>query len=162
MNTADKIIDIDSGSCRDINFPDSNSLKAISLIKYINGSNVLLKATNSEGATLSAKDILESLKSSEKQSIHTIWESKNLISNLQIFFSWRERTKISIEITFFPKDINIKLYSLNNFNDWLKPILISLDTNIFYVRYENASWEYGDTSKDSGVIYTNNEHKING
>jgi hypothetical protein len=69
---------------------------------------------------------------------------------------------VFVELTFFPQDVDKKAYSLKEFLKWLKPFLVSLNTSTYFVRYENASWKYGDTSEDSGVIFTNAQYAING
>jgi len=161
MEIEEQIIDID-GSCRDINFPDVSSSEAVSLFEYINNKYKLLKATDTEGEEVSSQEAIELLNSSSSQNIISIWECTGILSQIQLFYSWQNKSKIFIELTIFPQDFNSEVYSLKEFKIWLKPILIALNTNIFYVRYENASWKYGDTSQDSGVIFTNKECKFNG
>ena len=161
MRIESQIVDID-GSCRDVNFPDSAMGKAIDLINYIESFSTLRSASNAEGGELTTKEIKSLISSSATQTISSGWECHGLISQIQIFLNWVEIDEIFIELTFFPNDVNEKAYSLEAFKAWLKPFLVALNTDTYFVRYENVSWKYGDTSKDSGVIFTNKECELNG
>ncbi len=161
MEIEDQVIEKD-GSCRDVNFPDVNSSQAIALLNHVQSFCVLNSATDSEGKELEIEQIIERLSSSATETIVSYWGCQELISQIQLFFSWENNSKIFIELTFFPQDIDKKAYSLENFMEWLKPFLVALNTKKYYVRYENASWTFGDTRKTSGVIFTNSQYAING
>jgi len=137
-------------------------MEAISLFDYINNNYKLLKATNTEGEEISSHEAINLLNSSSTDNIISIWQCTGILSQIQLLYSWKNNSKIFIELIIFPQDFNKEAYSLKEFKIWLKPILITLNTSIFYVRYENASWKYGDINQDSGVIFTNNECNING
>ena len=153
-NVESQIID-DDGSCRDINFPDVTSPKAIALLELIKSFCTLDDASNNTGDKLDVSQLENSIASLPSDSITSRWSSSRLIKHLQLFFSWDNADKVFIEITFFPNDVDRQSFSLVAFQDWLGPILKSLDTTEYYVRYENASWKYGDTGKYSGVIISN-------
>jgi len=161
MNIEENIADID-GSCRDINFPDVEKIKIESLLKYLESKFVLERATNSEGTELSIEELHSTLNNSDKQTIINHWKSDGLIKHFQFMFFWEENSKVFLELTFFPDELDGKLYNLYSFLYWLKPILVTLGIKEYYVRYENASWQYGDVSDGSGVIFTNIQHAING
>lgn len=161
MDIEEQIIDID-GSCRDINFPNVSASDAISLLKHVNDKYNLIKATETEGEEISSQEAIEFISSSPSGNIISIWKCTGMLSQMQLFYSWKNKSKIFIELTIFPQDFNKAEYSLKNFEIWLKSILVALNISTFYVRYENASWKYGDTSRYSGVIFTNKECKING
>ena len=160
MEIEKQIIDID-GSCRDINFPDVGRSEVISLLNQLNTSCGLKYGNDSEGNEISAKEITERVSLSDKGTIFSYWVCQGLVSQVQLFLSWTNDSKISVEITFFPQDVDTKTYTLENFLQWLKPFLVSLNTTTYFVRYENASWKYGDTSETSGVIITNSQYAIN-
>ncbi len=143
-------------------FPDVNESQAIALLAYVQASCKLSGASDSEGNELAITEISDRLSSSDSETIVSGWVCHGLISQIQLFFSWHNTSKIFIELTFFPQDVDNKLYSLESFNDWLKPLLLALNTSIYYVRYENVSWEFGDTREGSGVIFTNSQYAING
>lgn len=161
MDAEAQLIDVD-GSCRDVNFPDVNSADAIALIKSVQRFCALRDASDSEGKELSPSDIFERLSASGSQTIVSYWMCQGLISQIQLFFSWQESSKIFVELTFFPQDVDRGAYSLRSFLDWLRPFLVALNESAYYVRYENVSWEFGDTSDTSGVIFTNAQCPING
>jgi len=162
MEIEEQIIDID-GSCRDINFPKVDRFNAIALINWIDSFSTLEKATDSQGHELSVEDIKKhfSLSSHDGETIISYWRSDGLISRLQLFFIWQKRSEIFIELTFFPEDIDKKIFNIKEFLKWLKPILLALNTNEYYVRYQNISWKYGDTSESSGVIFSNWQGRVN-
>ena len=161
MEIEEQIIDID-GSCRDINFPDVGRSEAISLLKHMKSSCELRGGNDSEGNEISAEEIIERISLSDTENIFSYWLCEGLVSQVQIFISWVNGSKIFVEVTFFPQDIDTKTYSLKCFLGWLKPILVSLNASTYFVRYENASWSYGDTTEESGVIFTNSQYAING
>ena len=69
---------------------------------------------------------------------------------------------IITEVTFFPNDISKKDFKLDIFLNWLRPILFALETNEYFVGYDNASWKYGDTGNHSGVIFSNHQYDVFG
>ena len=160
MDIEEQVIDID-GSCRDVNFPDVERAEVITFLDYINELSALDNAYDSEGNELTISKLKETISSSKSETIFSYWHCKGLISQIQIFFSWKNNSKIFIEITFFPQDIDSTLYSLEKFKSWLKPILLALNVRIYFVRYENASWKFGDMSETSGVIFSYKQYDIN-
>ena len=154
MEIAEQIIDID-GSCRDVNFPDVSQSQAYAVVSHFQSICALKTATDSEGNDLNAQQMEERLSLSSSETIVSHWISKGLISQVQLFLSWESNSKIFIEITFFPNDVERDHFNLHLFFEWLAPILDALETNEYYVRYENASWKYGDISQHSGVIISN-------
>jgi hypothetical protein len=161
MEIEEQIIDED-GSCRDVNFPEVNKNEAVALLKHMAGFCVLYSATDSEGNQLAVEDIARHLSSTATGTIASYWQSQGLISQLQIFLAWKDWSDIFVELTFFPQDVDRQNYSLESFLAWLRPILVALKTDTYYVRYENASWKYGDTSEFSGVIISNARYATNG
>lgn len=161
MEIEEQVIDVD-GSCRDVNFPDVGRSEAITLLNQAQTNCELKSATDSEGDEISVDEMIERLSSSEAETIVSYWTCQGLISQVQLFFFWNKDSNVFIELTFFPQDVDKKEYSLKEFLKWLKPFLVSLKTSAYFVRYENASWKYGDTSETSGVIFTNLHYAING
>ena len=161
MKIEDQVIDID-GSCRDINFPDVGRSEAISLLNHMKTTCELKNGNDTEGNEISAEEMIKRISSSDTETIFSYWLCHGLVSQVQLFLSWTDGSKIFVEITFFPQDVNKEKYSLETFLGWLKPLLASLNTSTYFVRYENASWNYGDTSETSGVIFTNSQYAING
>ncbi len=160
MKIEEQVIDID-GSCRDVNFPDVDIMQAIALLNHVLGFCELNSASDSEGNKLSAEEISNQLSKSDAETIVSYWKCQGLISQVQLFLSWNNKSKIFIELTFFPQDVDKEAYSLEKFKEWLKPFLVALNTKTYFVRYENASWLYGDTNEFSGVIFSSSPHENN-
>jgi hypothetical protein len=161
MDAEAQVVDVD-GSCRDVNFPDVNSAEAIALIRSVQRFCTLRDAFDSEGKELSPSDIVKRLAAPGRQTIVTYWMCQGLISQIQLFFSWQESSRVFVELTFFPQDVDRGAYSLKSFLEWLRPFLVALNESAYYVRYENASWVFGDDGNASGVIFTNAQYPING
>lgn len=161
MEIEEQVIDID-GSCRDINFPDVGRSEALTLLNHLKTSYKLKNANDSEGIEISTKEIIDRVSSYDNETISSYWLCQGLVSQVQVFLSWTNDSKIFVEITFFPQDVDSKRYTLEAFLEWLKPFLVSLNTSDYFVRYENASWNYGDSSEASGVIFSNLQYAING
>lgn len=161
MNIEEQLLDVD-GSCRDINFPDTDYSKAIALLKLIVSFSDLESAFDKEGQELSIEGIERNLLSIRQDAIISCWKCKGIISHIQLFFSWIKRAEVFVELTFFPDDVDKINFSIHKFLNWLRPILLALDTDEYFVRYENVSWKYGDTSEYAGVIFSNLQYNING
>lgn len=138
MIIEEQVIDTD-GSCRDVNFPYVERTEAIKFLNYIKKFSVLDNAYDTEGNELTINDLNETISSSKSETIVSYWHCEGLISQIQLFFSWQNNSKIFIEVTFFPQDIDRNLYSLEAFKSWLKPLLVALNVRIYFVRYENVS-----------------------
>ena len=152
-----QIIEID-GSCRNINFyvPQKNYL--INLLKFLMDQYRFLSVAKSDGNKISIDNEdckLDELVSFYNEHINLLLENKNqVIKNPQFFISRGESEDYYLEITFFPNDINRDKFTFIIFVEWLSQILKCGNSKEFYVRYENSSWKYGDSSDDSGVIYS--------
>jgi hypothetical protein len=103
------------GSCRDINFPDVDQFKATALLEHIRSFCILECADDEDGKEVSADEIKNCLSSSPRKTIFSFWKSKGLISRIQLFFLWANRSEIFIEITFSPDHIDQKTFNINDF-----------------------------------------------
>lgn len=132
MRLDEQLIEID-GSCRDINFPDVDQLKAMALLEHIKSFCCLENATDSEGNNLSADEIEKRMSFSLRETITSCWKGEGLISQIQVFFHWINQSEIMIELTFFPDDIDQKEFNVDKFLVWLKPVLVALKSREYYV-----------------------------
>lgn len=146
----------DDGSCRDINMDDMDIQVARQIAFLLLQSFEFKRGISQAGDELAgemAHAQLDAEFSRSSNTLHLILESdKNLLSHLQMFFHWEQPATVSLELTFFPKDVG-RPFTLELFKDLLEPILNLAQPANYYVRYENAGWTYGDTSERSGVIY---------
>jgi hypothetical protein len=159
MEIEKQIIDQD-GSVRDINIDNIDVSKACALAEHLYKNYSLSSAFTGDGRDVLSLIASPSLRSAifekEKSNVDLFWQNpENLIRDLKLFFEWNKRGDIFVELTFFPEEIDTETFNLDLFMGFLKPIIKISDTQQFYVRYENASWEYGDVSQYSGVIFYN-------
>ena len=150
-----QILDCD-GSCRDINIEDVSLEHANKIAVVLGKMYILKRAVNSEG-----EDVVSFVQSGnlrgqfevKPNSIHAVYENDSaLITNMQVFWGWDEEDDIYVEFTFFPEDVASE-FSFSKFEQFLQPVIRASGSSLYYVRYENASWNIGDTSPEGGVIY---------
>ena len=58
----------------------------------------------------------------------------------------------ALELTFFPGDVARTPSLRRDFIEWANQMQRCLRARRYHARYENASWELGDTGPDSGVF----------
>lgn len=150
-----EILDQD-GSCRDINIQDITFARTLSVLDCLKNIYQLKSAVNAEGeditSCLACGQVDEELEKKQNHIHATYQNNEALITNLQVFVEWNNSKKVFIEFTFFPEDV-CNWFSFDAFINFISPFIEASDSKDFFVRYENASWEYGDTSPLSGVIY---------
>ncbi len=144
------------GSFRDINFENIAFESAIALIDCLVKIYMPRSATNSKGddiLNLIVNGNIESQFEIQPNYIHATFGNDNvLIRYMQIFLDWDQTQKVSAELTFSPEDID-ENFSFSLFEEFIAPFIAASGTTHYYVRYENAGWEFGDLSKHAGVIY---------
>ena len=88
------------------------------------------------------------------------WDGKDLVTRLQIFLEVEEDGSPFIELTFFPGGIAQNDNFRQRFVDWIDRIGSALRAETIFVRHENGAWDFGDTSRYSGVLIhaTRQEH----
>lgn len=150
-----RILDED-GSCRDITMNDVDVQAAREIVSFLLRSYTLTRSMNREGDELAPGATIVSIEKEFSKSENTLFiylESRaDLISRLLLTLHWLNPQEVSWELTFFPEDVR-RPFSLSLFKEFLEPILEIAQPDGYFVRYENASWAYGDTSKEGGVIY---------
>lgn len=151
------ITDID-GSCRDINFEGVNSSGLRAYIDKITQSysTVICQVweRNQESTKIPVAELHTHLMK-HGLSVHIHAEdSEKLLQQLELFIDIEDDNQPFLEVTFFPQDVNVASADIESFLHLLEEWLITLQATKFYVRYENASWDFGDISRYSGVIFT--------
>lgn len=146
------------GSCRDINFDGANWTGVESFIEKIADLYSSLKCQvwqfNEEANEVGCKDMLKNLKMSGASAQIYAEDISNILQQLQIFIFTEDNNQPFLELTFFPQDVNLEPGNIDAFINLVQDWNDILKATKFFVRYENASWKFGDESKYSGVIYT--------
>lgn len=144
------------GSCRDINIEDISFERTRRVLDCLNDIYQLKSAVNSEGEDITScvnSGTVDGEFGKKKNSIHSVFHNEEaLITNMQVLLAWNDSKKVFVEFTFFPEDV-CNRFSFNEFVNFISPFITASGSKEYFVRYENASWEYGDISLQGGVIY---------
>ena len=148
------ILDRD-GSCRDVTFTPT---KRIAVEAFL--SSMVSKYRIESALDYNGIDRANQLRTDDPLLgfdgyVHIILaEGGGIIPQLQIFIDEEEDpSKLGVEVTFFPQDIDLECFSLPLFMALIDTWNELLQSDDYFVRYENASWELYD-SAGLGVIYT--------
>lgn len=148
------------GSTRDITFIPTTLGSIENLLAFLLDNKYLLyEAYDNDGCSIKEK-IQErdftSLQLDEGSLFLKFRSGISIINNLIIFIDWPEDDKFAVEISFFPRDINMEIFTIENMMEYIEKLSILLNASDYFVRYENASWDLYDP-KGLGVIYTRKE-----
>lgn len=142
----------DDGSCRDMTFSALTEEQTRNLLDWLCESYAELEveAYNSEDTEeILPKDFFESAYQSMRIMARG---SKTVIEIIQLYVYVENDGSYFAELTFFPEDIKNTNDLLDKMNSWLDIIDSKVNPSKYYLRFENASWKFGDVSKYSGVI----------
>ncbi len=153
-----KLITDNDGSCRDINFEGVKWHGIESYIKKLSDtySDVKIQVwkPDEEAIEVDCKDFINNILETGTSAQIYAEDINNIIQQLQIYIFTENNGQPFLELTFFPQDINLSADEMEKFLNLVKDWSDTFKATQFFVRYENASWKFGDTSKYSGVIYT--------
>ena len=150
-----EILDRD-GSCRDVDIEEVSFERAKDVVESLKQVYQVTSAVNSGG-----EDVEESIKEGKihelfknrPNSIHATFENEMaLVSHMQLYLFWDQSEKVSVEFTFFPESV-VGSFSFSLFDQFITRFVAASGSSEYFVRYENASWKYGDLSPEGGVIY---------
>ena len=90
--------------------------------------------------------------------IHAVLKGeKQLIPALEVFIDWpMDRKGYGLELSFFPEDIDASSFHIDAFVALIEQWNSVLGADDYFVRYENASWDWYDAN-GLGVIYTGSQ-----
>ena len=151
---AEWILDCD-GSCRDVTFTPTGAQKAACFVQFIDSEYTSLSSNDNNGidrtGQLGGDDPLLGIDGF----IHYSFKRDGgLISALQLMIDHDTETdEFCVEVSFFPQDINLDLFSLDVFMELVNQWNAILQSKDFFIRYENVSWDLYDP-KGLGVIYS--------
>ena len=155
------LTDVD-GTCRDINFEGYSWEGVEGLLSYLVECSNSAPALDGQGRQMDP--IPGSLVEAARKTgcVHlSLGEPCELIGHLQVFIATNEDKSPFVELTFFPEDIETTESLEGDFIEWLDSVQLRLGAQRYYVRYENASWQTGDTSPSSGVFLVSDEVATN-
>jgi hypothetical protein len=138
------------GSLRDINIGHLNKNNVVNFLKWYAQNYNVCHVIDKDGKEV--ESILQDNVFENEDDFYLLLNGRGkenvLIKDLNAFITLESKGVYEIELDFSPD-----AYSYDAFVTFLKSILKHVKTKEFYVKYENVSWQYGDTSSDSGVIF---------
>jgi hypothetical protein len=149
------------GSCRDVTFTPTSKLAIVAFLKSLLSHYKVASAFDNNGNDRSQHlrdfDPLHAIDGY----IHIVLvDGDGMIPHLQLFIDEdRELQECCLEVTFFPNDIDSSQFSLRGFRSLLDDWNAILDSDDYFVRYENASWDLYDPS-GLGVIYSRKQPPV--
>ena len=150
------------GSSRDINLSEHLSPKAsLALIEVIAAEWTLSTATDQDGVVIPQAEI-SSRVGIGTGALTSMWSGGSFLDRLRFFLYWDPTGGVFCELTFSPEDVIGKELFFKKFTDFLRLVLSATEQPDYYVRYENGSWRHGDTTPESGVIFSNQSLPIGG
>ena len=156
------VFDYADGLCRDVNFEGGDWVGVSRLLAWFQGAYPVVQGHDHEGADVvallsaSAEELRVALHGQGYLHYHGS-QASGLIKDIQVFVGPEEDGSPFVEITFFPEYIDKQQYTTDGFVALVDHWRSLLRAVRFFVRYENASWELGDTGAHSGVIFTSDD-----
>ncbi|MFT7618746.1 MAG: hypothetical protein ACI97A_002393 [Planctomycetota bacterium] len=149
----------DYGSCTDLNFENATRRGVIEFVKFLGESFKSGSLCDYEGNQVT--DIHAVLKTLIEEGGHAFLEGgQSPLKRIQVdvFYDPEVDRLAEVELSFFPEDF-FEIDTLRDeFLAWLQLVQRKLQSPKSYLRFEDGSWTFGDTSRDSGVILV---HRLN-
>lgn len=154
LQAAEFLLDCD-GSCRDVTFTPTTKEAIVTFIRAILSQYRATSAFDNNGIDRSQQLHTDSPLDGIDGYVHiTLSEGVGLIPDLQLFIDEDHDTgKHCLEVTFFPNDIDAQRFSFRDFRTLIDNWNEILQSDDYFVRYENASWNLYDPN-GLGVIYS--------
>ena len=140
------------GSCRDVNFANPSWEGVGNLRDWVRS-----QYSGLEIATYFPTSVTEPtwIPQQRGENSHILAsQGKIFIRLLQVFISREEDDSPFVELTFFPQDVEDIPDLAARFCDLADSWARLLQATQYFVRYENASWQFGDCGDRSGVIFS--------
>jgi hypothetical protein len=147
------------GACRDLNFEGPTWAGVRDLLDSLESAFEEVSGADQDGNVLTAPFRESVLAVAENRGyLHLIFNARaGLIRNLQVFICSEEYGSPFVELTFFPDDVEPGPFLRRNFIEWAQQMQMRLGARRYYARYENASWQFGDTGAQSGVFLVSDD-----
>lgn len=148
------LLDAD-GSCRDVNFEEPTWKGVADLVDLLRVPFGTCAASDPEGQRL-PEPLRDSVVKAATRcdgyvQVH-LRDGKGLFKEVQLWVCVEDDKSPFVEIQFFPEDVARTATLRDDFLRWADRARSTLQASRFYARYENASWQFGDTSSHSGVF----------
>ena len=151
---AEWILDCD-GSCRDVTFTPTSKDAIVAFVKMLLLKYRVTSASDNNGIDRSQQLHTDNPLGDIGGYVHIVLEcSTGMIPHLQLFIDEEpDSGDYCLEATFFPNDIDVRQFSIGGFRSLIDNWNEILNSDDYFVRYENASWKLYDAA-DLGVIYS--------
>jgi hypothetical protein len=157
---SESLLDTD-GSCRDINFGGLSWSGAAAILDWLitRSLSVLVDCQDDNPVESSVTGELLCKTAGRLGFCRLVLkDTDSLFSHLQTYLGADNGTPF-LEVSFFPDDLILDRYSIDRFVGFLDNLAEIGGATQYFVRYENVSWRFGDTSENSGVIFTYSDIK---
>lgn len=153
----EKLNSLDGGSCRDLTFSALTDQQAKSLVFWL--CEIYPETEVNAYSSIDSAEIEPTMFFGSKfHSMHISAKSSvSVVQRLQLFLFREKDGSFFSELTFFPEDVLTKGNLLQMINNWLDGIVEKVKPTEYYLRFENASWTFGEVSEYSGVILYEND-----
>ena len=147
------LLDVD-GSCRDVTFEAPTWTGVQQLLSELQESFETVTATGSDGRTVLGPLSTDVVAMAQRRgSVRIVLNNgRGPVRHLQAFVSSDDGESPFVELTFFPDDLKRAESLGRDFIAWVSSMQVLLQARRYYVRYENASWQFGDIGPQSGVF----------
>ena len=150
------LLDVD-GSCRDMNFDRATWPGVRSLIDRARREfgDVRVGFTSHGTDEVQVADVEVALDLVEQRGgcVQLLLNhGSSVLRHLQIFASSAPGEPLFVELSFFPQDVLPQVDPHVPFGAWADSVSNVLGATRYFVRYENASWTFGDVGAGSGVF----------
>ena len=148
------LLDPDSGSARDINFAGLTLPDVLIVVRRVLAFTNDGSACNGDGVELSLDTQI--VYNATLATAHTqlcLSSDSTPFRHFQPFSCIHDDAPF-VELTFLPDDIVDRADPLTSVVRFVNGLCVGTSVSDYFVRYENASWDLGDTGPTSGVIFT--------
>jgi len=145
------------GSCRDINFAPLALTDCSTIVHRLFALASGFSGHASNGDTLSFDPAAFIESAATIPSAHGVLNDVGGIFTQLQCFAGADHESAFLELTFFPKELVCSDDSLVTLVRFLNSLCLDTDISEYFVRYENASWEFGKTGNGTGVIFTRSQ-----
>jgi hypothetical protein len=150
------LLDVD-GSCRDLNVDRASWVGIRTLVDKLRADfETVTVGSASDGIDeSSAVTVGQALNTVESRGgyVQLLFKGgSNILTHLQIFVAVGVDEPLFLEVTFFPQDLRPKTALFDAFTSWASDLCETVGGTRYFVRYESASWQFGDAGPNSGVF----------